>query len=155
MSKEKKFALAMRVVIFGMGVSGVIIYAFLFPIMIPILGDDAYFIHGMIFMFFALIPCYGVLYYGLKLAKSVENSVVFSVENSKDLKSISNLALIDTIYFILANIIFYSLGISYTHTILLSLFVDFFGIIVFLAGRILSYFIFLASEIKEENEAFI
>lgn len=154
-SKESQFALSMRLVIFGMGVCGVVIYTLLFPKMIPLLVDESYFLISMICMFLALTPCYGVLYYGLKLAKSVEKGIVFSLQNSKDLKAISNLALIDTIYFVIANIIFYLLGISYTLTIMLSLFVDFFGIIVFLAGRILSHFIFLASEIKEENEGFI
>lgn len=155
MSKEKQFATAMRAVIVGMGVCGVIIYTFLFPQMIPILVDESYFMLSMVCMLLALIPCYGVLYYGLKLAKSVEVGLIFTVDNSKDLKAIANLALIDTVYFVIANIIFYSLGISYTHTIMLSLFVDFFGIIVFLAGKILSHFIYLASEIREENEAFI
>ncbi|MFI3255075.1 MAG: DUF2975 domain-containing protein [Eubacteriales bacterium] len=154
-TKEKQFSQWMKGVVFGLGICGILFYGYYVPLAINLSNRSEFSTEWLIFIGLCLIPCYAVLYFGGKMAKSVGEGEIFTKENSASLKHISNLALVTSIFWTVVHLVFLYLGISQPVLFLLSIFVSFLGVIVVLAGQILSHFILLAFEIKEENEEFI
>lgn len=154
-NKEKQFSQWMDMVIWGLGICGVVVYGYYVPLILQLSNrkDDS--LEWMIFIAITLIPCYIVLYFGRKMSKSVGDGRIFTTENALCFTHISNLAFVTTIFWTVVLIVFLYVGISQPVLFLLSVFVSFLGSIVVVAGRILSHFILLASEIKEENEGFV
>ena len=144
-------------IIIGIAICGIII-CFL---IIPSLGKDiAYqypeyehcYLPWLIAIWISVLPCYIVLSYGWKITIEIGKDNSFSKENAGYLKNISILALVDTVYVFLFNVVFLFLNMSHPGVFLASLFVDFAGVTVAVVAAGLSHLVQKAAEIQSENE---
>lgn len=147
----------LKVVIGGIAVCGGIIYFYL----IPLFGKDlvvAYpefancYVPWLIVIWLSAIPCYLVLYFGWKITTEISKDRSFSMENSKYLKYISVLALADSGYFFLANLILLLLNMNHPAIFLGSMFIEFAGVAAAVAAAALSHLVQKAAKIQQENE---
>ena len=126
---------------------------------IPLFGRDIFypekesmFIPWMIFLLITAIPCYIFLIMGWKIASNIENDRSFSMENALFLKKMAHLALGDSVFFFIGNIVLLFLSLSHPAMMLGSLVIDFLGISVSVGCAALSHLVRKASEIQSENE---
>ena len=126
---------------------------------IPLFGRDIFFedkgymfTPWMIFLLITATPCYIFLVMGWKIAVNIENDRSFSVENATYLKKMAYLALGDTIFFAVGNIVFLFLNLSHPAMLLGSLVIDFLGVSVSVGCAALSHLVQKATEIQTENE---
>lgn len=76
----------------------------------------------------------------------------FSKENARYLKRICMLALLDSVYFFLANLVMLFLDMNHPGILLGSLFVDFAGVAVAVTAAALSHLALKAAKIQQENQ---
>jgi hypothetical protein len=126
---------------------------------IPLFGRDIFyddkayvFTPWMFFLLITATPCYIFLVMGWKIAVNIENDRSFSVENATYLKKMAYLALGDTIFFAVGNIVFLFLNLSHPAMLLGSLVIDFLGVSVSVGYAALSHLVQKATEIQTENE---
>ncbi|MCI8485397.1 MAG: DUF2975 domain-containing protein [Lachnospiraceae bacterium] len=144
-------------VIIGIAVCGGMIYGYLIPMFgKEIAQANPEFAHcylpWLVVIWLTAIPCYLVLYFGWKITAEISRDHSFSMENSRYLKYISILALLDSGYFFLANLILLLLNMNHPGIFLASLFVEFAGVTVAVAAAALSHLVQKAAEIQNENE---
>lgn len=144
-------------IIIGLAACGAVICFFI----VPSLGKDLAYQYPefaycyrpwLIAIWIAVVPCYFVLYYGWKITIEIGKDNSFSKENARYLKQISMLAIVDTGYFFLFNIIFLLLNMSHPGVLLASLFVDFAGVAITIVAAGLSHLVQKAAEIQSENK---
>jgi Protein of unknown function (DUF3036). len=154
---QKSLSTWLRGIILGIAACGIVIYA----CMLPILGKDlteiypefAYcYVPWLIVLWISAIPCYLALYNGWKITSEIARDHSFSRENSVYLKQISLLALIDSSYFFVANLVLLFLNMNHPGILIVSLFVEFAGVTVAVAAAVLSHLVQKAAEIQQENE---
>ncbi|MEG2774688.1 MAG: DUF2975 domain-containing protein [Acetivibrio sp.] len=154
---QKSLSRWLKTIIAGMVVCGGILYLYA----IPLLGRDAVasfpeyancYEPWLWIIWGSGIPCYLVLYFGWKIVTEIEKDNSFSMINAKYLKKISILALADSAYFFVANLIFMMLGMNHPGLFLGSLFVVFAGVAVAVVTAALSHLVQKAAKLKEENE---
>lgn len=141
----------------GIAVCGCIIYGYLFPVFgKEIAGkypEFAYcYLPWLIVIWISAVPCYLVLFFGWKITTEIGRDHSFSMENAGYLKYISILALADSGYFFLANLVLWLLNMNHPGIFLGSLLVDFAGTAVAVAAAALSHLVQKAAEIQSENE---
>ena len=93
-----------------------------------------------------------MLYNGWKITTQIARDNSFSLENARYLKHICILALVDSVYFFLANIVLLFLNMNHPAILLASLFVDFAGVVVAVTAASLSHLVLKAAEIQQENQ---
>ena len=142
-------------VIAGIAVCGAVIYFYL----VPVFGQEAAYpefshcyIPWLIVIWLTAVPCYMVLYFGWKITMEIKKDNSFSMTNSRYLKYISTLALLDSGYFFLANLILLLLNMNHPGIFLGSLLVEFAGVTVAVTAAALSHLVQKAAEIQNENE---
>lgn len=153
---QKSLSKWLKGIILGLAVCGGIIYG----CMIPMFGRDlAYenpeFAHcyypWLVMLWITAIPCYLVLYNGWRITVEIAKDHSFSYENARYLKRICMLALVDSVYFFIANLVLLFLNMSHPGVFLVSLFVDFAGVVVAVTAAALSHLVLKAAEIQQEN----
>ena len=154
---QKSLSNWLKGVILEIAVCGLIIYAGL----IPLFGKDlaqanpefAYcYYPWLIVLWISAVPCSLVLYYGWRITVEIAKDNSFSMENAFYLKRISSLAILDSGYFFIANLVLLFLNMNHPGILLASLFVDFAGVVVAVAAAALSHLVQKAAEIQQENE---
>lgn len=147
----------LKTIIGGIAACGAVIYAYL----IPEFGKDlvsanpefSYCYDPWLFVIWlSAIPCYFVLYFGWKITTEISKDNSFSMDNSRYLKYISILALADSGYFFLANLVLLILNMNHPAVFLGSLLIEFAGVAVAVAAAALSHLVQKAAKIQEENE---
>lgn len=106
----------------------------------------------LIFLLTTAIPCYLVLIQGWGVASNIGKNKSFSMENAKHLKNISLLALIDTGYFFVGNIVFLLLNMNHPGIVLVSLLVIVLGLVFSVAAAALSHLIEKAAKLQDESD---
>ena len=106
----------------------------------------------LIFLVLTSIPCYTALVYGWKIAVEISRDNSFSYANSASLRMIALLALIDSAYFFIGNIVFLLLNMSHFGILLLSFLVDTIGIAIAVISAALSHMVYKSAKLKEEND---
>ncbi len=154
---QKSLSKWLRGIIVGIAVCGMIVYAGL----IPMFGKDlaaanpelahCYF-PWLAVLWISAIPCYLVLFNGWKITAEIARDNSFSIENACYLKRICMLALLDSVYFFLANLVMFFLSMNHPAILLASLLVDFAGVVVAVTAASLSHLVLKAAEIQQENE---
>lgn len=154
---QKSLSRWLKGVITGVAVCGAVIYFYL----VPMLGQEtvkAYpefsYCYGpwLTVIWLSAVPCYLALYFGWKITVEIGRDNSFSVENARYLKRISTLALLDSGYFFLANLILLLLNMNHPGILLISLFVEFAGVSIAVTAAALSHLVQKAAEIQSENE---
>lgn len=154
---QKSLSKWLKGVIAGIAVCGAVIYFYL----VPVFGQEAAaaypefshcYIPWLIVIWLTAVPCYMVLYFGWKITMEIKKDNSFSMTNSRYLKYISTLALLDSGYFFLANLILLLLNMNHPGIFLGSLLVEFAGVTVAVTAAALSHLVQKAAEIQNENE---
>lgn len=144
-------------ILLGIAFCGIIIYFFL----IPTFGKDlvdanpefAYcYQPWMIAILLSAIPCYLVLYLGWQITSEIAKDNSFSLKNAKYLKYISIMALLDSGFVFLVNLIFLLLNMNHPSILIGCLFLEFAGVAVAVVAAALSHLVQKAAEIQMENE---
>ena len=144
-------------IIIGLAVCGAVISFFI----VPSLGKEfayqnpefAYcYWPWLIAIWVSVMPCYIALYYGWKITIEIGKDNSFSKANAGYLKNISILAIVDTGYFFLFNVVFLFLNMNHPGIFLASLIVDFAGVAITVVAAGLSHLVLKAAEIQSENE---
>ena len=155
--KQKHLATWLKVMIVGVGICALIVYAVVIPecgkTMVAEYPEFAdrykpwlYFIDSTgILLLLALGCCF-------KIAVNIGKDQSFIMENAKLLKWISGMAIGDTAYFFAGNFVLLALNMSHPGVLLGSLIVDCIGIAIGVAAAALSHLVYKAAELKEENE---
>lgn len=105
----------------------------------------------LLFLWTAVVPCYAVLVLGWLIASNIARDNAFSPVNAKLLKAIAILAAIDSVYFLIGNIVLLLLNMNHPGIVLLSLIVVFIGAAICVASTALSKLTFRAADIEDEN----
>lgn len=153
---QKNLSTWLKGILIGAAICGLIVYAGILPfcsyeIVRTNPSYSGYFYPWMIFLWITAIPCYMALVYGWRIFTEIGRDNSFSYENAESLKQISRLALLDTVYFFIGNLIFLFLQMSHPGVVLLSLLVDFVGIAVTIVCAALSHLVYNAAALKEEQ----
>lgn len=153
---QKSLSRWLRGVVLGLAICGLIVYG----AVVPMIGKDLAseypeFAHcyypWLVMLWISAIPCYLALYNGWRITVEIAKDNSFSYENAQFLKNICILALVDSIYFFLANLVLLFLNMSHPGVLIGSLFVDFAGVVVAVTAAVLSHLVLKAAEIQQEN----
>lgn len=158
LKKQKTLSNWLKSVVIGMGILGAIVYGVVLPTVWQeatanhtTLGGAAYWIR-MGFLWVTGIPCYIALVYAWKVFTEIGNNNSFSFVNAKYLKNVALLALIDTIYYFVGNVVMFFANMNHPGVLLVSFLICFVGVAVVIVCAALSQLIQRAAELKEENE---
>lgn len=154
---QKSLSRWLKGVIAGVAVCGAVIYFYLMPEFGQQVAEanpefSYCYIPWLIVIWLSAVPCYLVLYFGWKITGEISRDNSFSMENARYLKYISMLALLDSGYFFLANLILLLLNMNHPAIFLISLFVEFAGAAAAVTAAVLSHLVQKAAEIQKENE---
>lgn len=154
---QKSLSRWLKGIIAGMAICGAIIYLYF----IPVWGKEfteinaeymSWYLPWLIVLLISAIPCYWVLYFGWKISTEIGKDNSFSIENALYLKNIAILAALDSVYFLVVNLVFMIIGINHPGMFLISLIAVFVGIAITVAAAALSHLVRKAAEIQKENE---
>ena len=106
----------------------------------------------MVFLLLTAVPCYIFLFFGWKISKNIMDDNSFSQENAHYLKIMAYLALGDTVFFFIGNIVLFFLSMNHPGMLLGSLIIDFLGISVSVICAALSHLVQKAYELQAEND---
>lgn len=110
------------------------------------------FLPWMIFLLITAVPVFIALIFAWKVFTEIGRNNSFSFINARYLKNIAHLAIIDTVYFFLGNVVMLFANQSHPGILLASLLIDFLGIAVAVVCAALSHLVYKAAVINEENE---
>ena len=155
--KQSTLAKWLKVVLTGVGVCGIVGYAWVVPSFGQmIVRDNPDYAHcyypWLIFLWVTAIPCYIALVLGWRIASNIGEDRSFSMDNAKLLKWIAYLAVGDAGFFFVMNILYLFLNMSHPGVTLISLIVVFAGIAVSVAAAALSHLVHKAAELQEQSD---
>lgn len=155
--EQKNLSKWLKCIIIGVGICGIIVYAFVFPFcgtslkeMYPEFSNR--FWPWMIFLWISGIPCFAVLAFAWKVATNIGLDKSFSDENAKLFKWISVLAASDSVFFFIGNVLMLLLNMSHPGVVIASLVVVFIGVSVTVASAALSHLVKKASVLQEQSD---
>ena len=153
----KKLSLTLKLSIGGMALCGLVLYFGAIPIF-AVSMRTSYpefanrFWPWLTFLWGSALPCYGVLFYGWRVAGEIGQGNAFSGENAASLRAVARLAVLDTVYFALGNIILFLLSMSHPGIALGLMAVCVVGVIVAAVADTLSKLIAEAARLREEQD---
>ncbi len=155
--KQDTFSNWLKLIIIGVGICGLIVYA----AVIPMLGEamiDAYPEFGycqipwLILIWVTAVPCCAALIFAWKIAVNIGADRSFSVANGKLLKWISVLAAGDAAFFFAGNLVYLLLGMNHPGILLGSLLVEFLGVAISVSASILSHLVMNAADLQDQSD---
>lgn len=154
---QKGLANSLKAAIFGVGICGLTIYFYFLPSWGKTIVHYApeykqCYSAWILFFWITAIPCYLVLLCCWKIASEIGRDNSFSAVNARLLKYIAELSAFDSVLLFVGNLVFYFLGMNHRGLMLLSVIVVFVGMAVTVAASALSYLVYKAALLKEENE---
>ncbi len=149
-------ALAKRLksIIWGVGIFGLIFYQVVIPYLCFKLfeynADKV--ILSIVFLCSSGIPCYAVLFIAYRIADNIGKDLSFTNENAKLLKWISTLAMIDSTYLMIGNIVLIIIdAMNVMSFIILFMFV-FLGVAISIVAAALSHLVAKAALLQSQND---
>lgn len=106
----------------------------------------------LIFLWITAIPCWIALSCSWKIAVNIGRNHAFTRENGTLFQRISQAAAVDSIFFVVTNIIYLFLNMSHPSIFLLSLAAGFVGGAVFVVCAGLSTLVTNAAELQEQSD---
>ncbi len=156
--KQKTLSIWLKFIILGCAFCGLMVYA----IGIPTLGQSIaaldnhaytdYYLPWLIFIWLTAIPCYLVLLFAWNIARNIGKDRSFCMENAVALKRISTLAVIDSVFFFLGNIVMLLLNMNHPSIVLFSLLIVFVGIAIGVTATALSHLVEKATDLQEQSD---
>ena len=154
---NKKLSSLLRFMVAGMAFCGIIIYLFAFPTIGKSLVAMAPEFEGcfwpwLIFLWITGIPCVLVLIQIWKVTETIRNDRIFVQDNVRRISMISKLALSDSVFFLLGNIILLLLNMNHPSILILSLGVSFVGCSIAIVSSAFAGFVNQGVALQEEND---
>ena len=155
--EQKTLARWLKIIIIGTGLCGIVVGAFL----LPEIGSEitaahrefsSWLIPWLIFLWLTLIPCYAALVISWQIADRIGRNRSFTIENAVGLGRISKLAVADTAFFFIGNIVLWLCGWNHPGIVLGSLLICFVGIVIAVAMAVLSHHTRKSAALQEEND---
>ena len=154
--EQKSLSNWLKGIIISMGIIGVILYFKILPLILAETLNNlnllTHYRTWLIIILISAIPCFLVLVCGFLIANNIGNDKSFTKENANYLKIIMILAIIDTIYFFVANVTLYIFKMSSPLIFVISLIIEFAGICISVAAACLSHLVVNAAKLKEESD---
>lgn len=155
--KQNTLAKWLKFIIIGVGICGLIVYAFIVPSYGQSLVNQnpelSYcYYPWLIFLWLTGVPCYVVLILAWKIASNIAKDQSFSVSNVKLLKWIAILAAGDSLLFFAVNIIYLFVNMNHPSIVLISFIVVFAGITVSVVSAALSHLVMSAAQLQEQSD---
>ena len=144
----------LRLILIGIALCGLLFYSLLLPCFLHRGFADspmAFWAH-LLLLWISGIPCYIVLWFGLRVVRNIAADRSFCKENAAHLGAISTLASIDTVYIFLCDILLLVLGVGEGLMLLLSVVIMFVGVAVSVTAAALSHLILRAAELQEQSD---
>lgn len=153
----RKLSKLLKIILTGLFILSIILYAFVIPLIGKTIAEanlefSSWYLPWLIFLSLTDVPVFMALFYSSKISKNISNDLAFTEENSKYLKHISKLALIDSIFFFLGNIAMLLFNMNHPSVLILSFWVSFLGLSLYVIFLLLSYFVGKAAILKDEND---
>lgn len=153
----KKLSKLLKVILTGLFILSIILYAFVIPLIGKTIAEanpefSSWYLPWLIFICLTSIPVFMALFYSAKISKNISNDMAFTEENSKYLKYISKLALTDSIIFFIGNIVMLLFNMNHPSVLILSFWISFLGLSLYVIFSLLSYFVSKAAILKDEND---
>ena len=141
--KQKKLANLLKLMIIGVGVCGLFVYA----MVIPPLGKA---------MLFAVMltasPFYVALVHSWKIMSNIANDDSFTVENANLLGKIASLARIDSVFLLAWSVLFFTMKLINLQILVVALFIVFIGIVVAAIFAALSHLVLRAADLQDQYD---
>lgn len=153
----RKLSKFLKFILTGLFVLGLIFYIFILPLIGKTIVEvnpelSNWYLPWLIFLSLTSIPILLGLFYSAKISKNISYDLAFTEENSKYLKYISRLALIDSVFFFLGNIVMLLLNMNHPSVLILSILISFFGLSLYVIFSILSCFVSKSADLQSEND---
>ena len=156
--KQEILAKWLKIIIVGVSICILIVYAYATPVFGGNLVYNAYpefsswYKPWLLFIIGTAIPIAIALVYCWRIASEIGKDNSFSYVNAKMLKKIAVLAIADAGYFFVGNVVLLFASMNHPGILMLSLMLSFAGIAIAVAFLALSHLVTKAAEIREENE---
>lgn len=155
--EQKTLARWLKIIIIGTGLCGIVVGAFLLPeigseIITAYKEFSLWRLPWLVFLWLTLIPCYAALAISWQIADRIGKNRSFTIENAVGLGRISKLAVADTAFFFIGNIVLWLCGWNHPGIVLGSLLICFVGIVIAVAMAVLSHHTRKAAALQEEND---
>lgn len=105
-----------------------------------------------ILIYTCVIPCFAAMVISWKIAGNIQRDKSFCMENARLFKLFSILSLVDSLFFLLANVVFFFLGINHPGFMIINLFIVFVGMAGYVCTAALSYLVSKAASLQEDND---
>lgn len=105
-----------------------------------------------ILIYLFTVPCFVAMGLSWKIASQIQKGHYFCTENGRLFALFSKLALGDSVLFLLASIVFYTMGMNHIGFLVLSLLVAFIGLAIGICTAALSYFTNSAAILQEDSD---
>ena len=133
--KQKFFSNWLKVVLIGVALCGLVVYALVVPMYGMSLRSQYpefsnRFWPWLLFIWVSGIPCFAVLGYAWKITTNIGNDRSFTDQNASLLKTISILSALDAAFFFFGNIVLLFLNMSHPGVVIASFVIVFVGVAV-------------------------
>ncbi len=152
---QKDLSRLLTGVFMSMGICGLVVFGYFVPELLKTFLKDVdcgAYAAWLTLSFVSAVPCYLVLFCGLRVAKEIGRDNSFSVINSRLLKETAIFAAVDCVIVFAGSSIFYLLGFSSVNLEILSLLIVFTGIVIIVVASVLSHLVYKAALMREEND---
>lgn len=154
---RNRIGISLKLAIIIACICGTLVYFCGIPLVGKILvnafsGCESWYIPWLIFLWITGIPCYVVLVIGWRIVKTFDEDRAFTFENSKRLRIISSLAICDTIFLILGNLIFLLLDMNHPGVLIISLGIALFGVAFFVVCQGLAILTDKAAKLQDQSD---
>ncbi|MBQ7968487.1 MAG: DUF2975 domain-containing protein [Clostridia bacterium] len=155
--EQKFFSKWLKVILIGVAVCGLVVYAFV----VPMYGLNLRSLHSefsncfwpwLIFIWVSGIPCFMVLYYAWRIVTNIGKDQSFTGTNASMLKSISVLSALDAAFFFVGNIVLLFLNMSHPGVVIASLVIVFVGVAVAVISAALSHLVKKAAALQDQSD---
>ncbi|MBQ3356434.1 MAG: DUF2975 domain-containing protein [Oscillospiraceae bacterium] len=154
---QKAIAGWLKGLILGISVCGLIVYALVVPTFGSLIagktpGFAPFYLQWLIFISLTALPIIPAMVFAWKISAGIGRDRAFTVENAKYFKYIAVLALIDSMYFFIGNVVLLLCGMNHPGIAILSLIVVFAGIAIAIAAAALSYMFKKAAALQDQSD---
>lgn len=155
--EQSKIGAMLKAVVIGFTFIVVVVYTLL----IPILGRDiiynypefsGWFWPWIIFLSLTAIPLLIAIFYAWKVVVNIGKDNSFCIENAVAFKNIMSMAILDTTYFFIGQIILLLLGMNHPTIFFISVVIVFIGIAVSIVCGALSTLLKKAASLQEDQD---
>ena len=151
---QAALAKRLKIIIFGVGIFGLVFYQVVIPYLCFELFGNTFdkMLLSIVFLCGSGIPCYAVLFIAYRIADNIGKDLSFTYENAKLLKWISTLAMIDSTYLLIGNIVLILIdAMSVISFVILFMFV-FLGVAISIVAAALSHLVTKAALLQSQSD---